>query len=708
MENLNYYAGRAKDAHLKTELLGLWRYVTALLLLLCLINVNSYAGGETRPPCLAPCDDLRTQTMGGWGATPKGNNPAKDLADNFARISPIVVGNTSCGKGFTLTLTSADAVNRFLPSGSTSRALDKNYLNPTNTSEKKNGYPIYENVLAGQAVALTISIAMENAVQGTNRLANAYVNASLFGENLWTVAEVLAEANRILSGCLSAYTPSQINSVLSQINESHVDGIRKGDTLLCPSEDAPRVRLDADEECNGPTTITATVEGGNGPYTYRWFDIDNNVINVPSDRNYIEVTVAGTYKVKVKDKYGCKGEAEITVEVWENPIVSLEADEECDGPTTITASASGGGGEYSYTWYDSGNNVITDENDMPIDSETIQVSMAGIYKLVVKDENGCEGEATIAVEVWFSPVLEVTSPVKICNGSTFDLFDAIVEVSENAKVTYWRGIPGDGGSMLADEEAASVGAGYYCIVVIDKQTKCKIKKCLYVKEIECETEAQGCTLGYWKNHTDRWCSAYSTNTLFGSVFENAPESLAGLTLLEALNLGGGDIYNLARQGVAALLNACSGELEYEYDAATVISRVNDAYASGNAGVEATHLDDLNNAGCPLGGTSATNLTSETTNSLQGLDLAEANQFRAYPTPFTDKAVIEFTVAQNENFSMRLFDMRGALVRELKSGEAKAGLVNTVEVDGKGLPEGLYIARMVTDSGTKTVKLLKKE
>ncbi|WP_155801015.1 T9SS type A sorting domain-containing protein [Pontibacter sp. BAB1700] len=48
------------------------------------------------------------------------------------------------------------------------------------------------------------------------------------------------------------------------------------------------------------------------------------------------------------------------------------------------------------------------------------------------------------------------------------------------------------------------------------------------------------------------------------------------------------------------------------------------------------------------------------------------------------------------------------MRELKSGEARAGVVNTVEVDGGGLPEGLYIARMVSTSGTKTVKLLKKE
>ncbi|EJF08326.1 hypothetical protein [Pontibacter sp. BAB1700] len=53
------------------------------------------------------------------------------------------------------------------------------------------------------------------------------------------------------------------------------------------------------------------------------------------------------------------------------------------------------------------------------------------------------------------------------------------------------------------------------------------------------------------------------------------------------------------------------------------------------------------------------MTATSTTSLEGLDLAESDQLRAYPTPFTDKAVIEFRVAQDESYSMRLYDMRGA-------------------------------------------------
>jgi hypothetical protein len=47
----------------------------------------------------------------------------------------------------------------------------------------------------------------------------------------------------------------------------------------------------------------------------------------------------------------------------------------------------------------------------------------------------------------------------------------------------------------------------------------------------------------------------------GDVLKNAPSNLVNLTLLQALN-GGGGIYNLARQAVAALLNTCSDEVDY--------------------------------------------------------------------------------------------------------------------------------------------------
>jgi len=119
-------------------------------------------------PC-APCVN-RTQTQGGWGAVANGNNNGAYMRQKvtingvtktrfaWAFPSGVVIGdvvaNDNCNTGKTLTLTSADAVTNFLPSGSTAMALDKSYVNPTEAS--------YSNVLAGQITALTLSIRFDN------------------------------------------------------------------------------------------------------------------------------------------------------------------------------------------------------------------------------------------------------------------------------------------------------------------------------------------------------------------------------------------------------------------------------------------------------------------------------------------------------------------------------------------------------------------
>jgi hypothetical protein len=66
----------------------------------------------------------------------------------------------------------------------------------------------------------------------------------------------------------------------------------------------------------------------------------------------------------------------------------------------------------------------------------------------------------------------------------------------------------------------------------------------------------GCTIGYWRNHADRWLGvapADDFDTTFG-VDLFTPD----ITLGAAIKLGGGGVNNLARQATAALLNAYGG------------------------------------------------------------------------------------------------------------------------------------------------------
>ena len=120
----------------------------------------------------------------------------------------------------------------------------------------------------------------------------------------------------------------------------------------------------------------------------------------------------------------------------------------------------------------------------------------------------------------------------------------------------------------------------------------------------------GCTPGYWKNHTDSWLSTdYSTGQTVESVFSAAAAfpSLASNSLLTALDgsggpgaLGGATI--LLRAATAALLNASHPDVAYTQSSASIIADVNVALASGDRDTMltlATALDNDNNLGCPI-------------------------------------------------------------------------------------------------------------
>jgi hypothetical protein len=86
------------------------------------------------------------------------------------------------------------------------------------------------------------------------------------------------------------------------------------------------------------------------------------------------------------------------------------------------------------------------------------------------------------------------------------------------------------------------------------------------------------------------------NAAFGLTI-NEPRFDENLTLEQALNLGGGNLDKLARQGVAALLNVRS-DIDYPYSEDIVFSTVRAGLLSGGE-PEATQLANANELGCPL-------------------------------------------------------------------------------------------------------------
>jgi hypothetical protein len=154
------------------------------------------------------------------------------------------------------------------------------------------------------------------------------------------------------------------------------------------------------------------------------------------------------------------------------------------------------------------------------------------------------------------------------------------------------------------------------------------------------TGGQGCTPGFWKNHTDAWdqtsdpvvkalfaaitqaqtdfpsygfsdnTSLGGTSQLFGTIFGLSGTNLRGIsstaTLLDAINTGGGGFAALERHGTAGLLSSLS--VAYPYSAEQVLVGVHDAFAANNPDVsdqffkdvlaDLTAANNLDESACP--------------------------------------------------------------------------------------------------------------
>lgn len=178
-----------------------------------------------KDPCDKPSDCCkmgiyRTQTPGGWGAKAAGNNPGTYRDKKFPIAFPdgLLVGDL--GK-FHILLTSAEAVENLLPTGGKPAVLKGKYVDPTSI----------KNVLVGHLVALTLSVEFDKIDKDFGE-ADGYLKCLIiadgFGFDGMTVADILTEANILLGGGSSPYSPSQMTEILTKINEYFVDGKKSG------------------------------------------------------------------------------------------------------------------------------------------------------------------------------------------------------------------------------------------------------------------------------------------------------------------------------------------------------------------------------------------------------------------------------------------------------------------------------------------------
>jgi hypothetical protein len=136
----------------------------------------------------------------------------------------------------------------------------------------------------------------------------------------------------------------------------------------------------------------------------------------------------------------------------------------------------------------------------------------------------------------------------------------------------------------------------------------------------------------------------------------------------------------------------------------VINAVNAAYAAGgNApGHLATQLDNLNNSGCPLGGTPANS------SGVVASDISNPANFTAYPVPFKDNLTIRYDFDYKTNVTIQILDAKGALLQS--QDDTNVYLNKEVVIQPKfNVGEGqMFFIKVITDRGVAVKKVISRK
>jgi hypothetical protein len=161
-----------------------------------------------------------TSSQGGWGADAHGGNTGAILASSFGIVYPsgVTVGGT-----YTMTFTSASAVNSYLPAGGTPGTLSADYIDPTSTSS---------GVFGAQVLTLQLNLGLQSYLPGfvnsIDSLKLSGTGTSLDGS---TVSQIEAAAQTALGGGAlpSGYTISSLESLVDQLNNAFEENCTASD-----------------------------------------------------------------------------------------------------------------------------------------------------------------------------------------------------------------------------------------------------------------------------------------------------------------------------------------------------------------------------------------------------------------------------------------------------------------------------------------------
>lgn len=219
--------------------------------------------------------------------------------------------------------------------------------------------------------------------------------------------------------------------------------------MLAPSSLSITVIDSSDVLCSGDTNGTAelVLNNGSGNYSYTW---DNGEITNPAT-----MLTAGIHSVTVNDlTTNCSATQTVNIGSPLALIASIDSitNVACFGAATgeVFASATGGTGDYIFTW---SNGLFND---------TIQGLVSGTYDLTVSDDNGCTAvtSATVNQPVTGLSVLASVDSNASCFGANDGGVSAIASGGSGVYTYTWNGV-------FNGSTQTGLTSGQYIVIVDD-------------------------------------------------------------------------------------------------------------------------------------------------------------------------------------------------------------------------------------------------
>lgn len=200
--------------------------------------------------------------------------------------------------------------------------------------------------------------------------------------------------------------------------------------------------------------INPTINGGNGPFTFKWS-------NGMTTQNISGLGV-GSFTVTVTDEGGCSAVESFTVVFQSPPVVIVEGvtkSTDCSNSNGAISLITAGLDPLKYNW----SNGATSEDLINL--------VPGFYTITISGSNGCKKEQTFNILAGTGVEITEESVKHICDG-----YGEIFILTSHNSTFEWSG---NGNSNCFDADCSYIVTepGEYCVTISNIENGCSAMKC---------------------------------------------------------------------------------------------------------------------------------------------------------------------------------------------------------------------------------------